>query len=93
MANLWTALMAWRKKKTTGETDKTRKGLEQAGFSSKEMPTDYERTQQKTKLTGVPAKAKPVADPNAADIGKAAKDIIEWDKKQKARRALLGMRK
>jgi hypothetical protein len=53
MANLWAALVAWRKKKTTGGTDTTRKGIEQAGFSSKEMPTDYERTQQKTKLTGL----------------------------------------
>jgi len=88
MANLWARMMAWRKKKTTGETDKTREGLEQADISSKDMPTDYERTQ---KLTGKSEKstAKAVADPNLSDIAAVAKAVKDWDAKRKAENARL----
>jgi hypothetical protein len=72
-------------KKTTPKTDAVRSELEKAGFSSKDMPTDYEREQARNKP---PAKSKErtilTGDPNTADIGAMATAVVAAEKKRKA---------
>jgi hypothetical protein len=81
-----------RKKKTTTRTDDTRSQLEKAGISAQDMPTDTERQNKKTVLTGK-TDSRP-ADPNVPAENMAAlataamkamgKDPDEEKKKKKA---------
>jgi hypothetical protein len=64
-----------RKKKTTSETDKVRQGLADAGISSTDMPTDYERSQKKADKQ---EESKPSPkDPNSSDIESALSALSE----------------
>lgn len=83
-------LAKYLKKKTTTNTDKTRQGLEQAGVSSKDMQTDYEKTQNKTAPAATPAKTKDPIVP-VEQIGDIAKSLTDADKERKRRLAMAAM--